>query len=97
MVRSRMTPYHPLGNGKTKRLNQTLLSMLHTLPEHQKCRWRESLNKVIHTYKCTRHEATGFSPYYLFFRRSKRLIFCLESSPLLAHTIQLMSENEKQP
>ena len=57
-------PLPPQGNGNTERLNQTLLSMLRTLPEHKKSRWKDSLNKV---------EATGFSPYFLLSGRPPRL------------------------
>ena len=67
------TPYHPQTNDLTERMNQTVISMLRTLPEKYKSSWKNHLSKVIYAYSCTRHSSTGYSPYYLMFGRKPRL------------------------
>ena len=55
-----------------------LFSVLRTLRENKKERWKDSLNKVVHAYNCTRNNETWFSPFYLLFGRSPRLPFNLD-------------------
>lgn len=67
--KSRTTPYHPMGNGITERFNRTLLSMLGTLDNAQKANWKKHINTLVHAYNSTRHDTTGFTPFYLMFGR----------------------------
>lgn len=73
VTKSRTTPYHPAGNGRVERMNQTLLNMLRTMGAEKQSRWPEYLSELLQAYNNTVHSATGFAPSYLLQGRHLRL------------------------
>lgn len=71
--KSRTSPYHPQGDAQPERFNRTLLAMLGTMDTAKKQCWSQHITHLVHTYNCTRSDATGYSPYYLMFGREARL------------------------
>ena len=51
----------------------TLISMLRSLTNEEKKTWRKHLRAAVHAYNARIQEATGYSPYLLFFGRHPRL------------------------
>jgi hypothetical protein len=73
IVKTRTTPYHPMGNGQCERFNRTLLNMLGTLPADKKSKWSDYVKEVTHYYNCSKNDSTGYSPYFLLFGHHPRL------------------------
>ena len=71
--KSRTTPYHPMGNGISERFNSTLLNMLGTLDPKKKADWKSHVGSLVHAYNCTKHDTTGFYPYYFMLGRHPRI------------------------
>ena len=63
--------HHPQGDGQVERMNQTLISMMKTLPEKFKSNWKDHVNKLAFAYNCTRNNSTTFSPFQLLFGHSR--------------------------
>ena len=53
---------HPMDNHIAERFNATLHEMLGTLD--LKIDWYRHLESLGYAYNCTKHDITGFSPYY---------------------------------
>nr|XP_006815574.1 PREDICTED: gypsy retrotransposon integrase-like protein 1-like [Saccoglossus kowalevskii] len=73
VVKCRSTPYHALGCGITERFNQMLLGMLETLSNSDKQNWKQHVSAVTHAYNCTKHDVTGYTPYFLTHGHHPRL------------------------
>ena len=66
--------YHSQTNGQCERFNSTVIGMLGMFPPEKKSsEWKIHTGMLVHAYNCTQNSATGFSPYYLMYRRQPHL------------------------
>ena len=90
------SPYHPETNGQCEHFNATLISMLGTLPTHDKKNWQEWVATLTHAYNCTVSPVTGFSPYFLMFGRTPKLPLDIELGVSLVEQKQTSHQNYAQ-
>ncbi|XP_055928680.1 uncharacterized protein LOC129959814 [Argiope bruennichi] len=63
------TAYHPQTNGLTERFNKTLAYMLSMYVDVEQKNWDQILSFVTFAYSTTKHDTTGFTPFYLIHGR----------------------------
>ena len=69
----RTTPYHPQTNRSAERVHQTLQRMIGKLDPEKRRKWPKHIGSVLIAYNATRSQVTGYSPYFLMFRRRPQL------------------------
>ena len=64
-TKTRTAPYHTESDGMIKRFNRTCLMMLSMFVNDRRDNWNELLPYVMHAYRTSVHESTGYSPFRL--------------------------------
>ena len=64
-TKTRTAPYHPESDGMIDRFNWTCLMMLSIFVNDRRDNWHELLPYVMHAYRTSVHESTGYSPFRL--------------------------------
>ena len=64
-TKTRIAPYHPESDGMIERFNRTCLMMMSMFVNDRRDNWNEQLPFVMHAYRTSVHESTGYSPFRL--------------------------------
>ena len=64
-VKTHTAPYHPESDGMVERFNLTCLMMLSMFVNDRRDNWHELLPFVMHVYRTSVDESTGYSPFRL--------------------------------
>lgn len=65
--------YHPQSNGLDERLNQTIKAKLQPLVNEQTDDWDEHIDNILFAYRCSRHDTTKYTPFFLMYGREALL------------------------
>ena len=69
----RSTPYHPQTNGRLERAHRTLKALLRKCVNCAADQWEDHVGAALWAYRISRHDASGFSPYFLQYGREPRV------------------------
>ena len=64
-IKTRTAPYHPESDGMIECFNRTCLMMLSMFVNYRRDNWHELLPFVMHAYRPSVHESTGYSSFRL--------------------------------
>ena len=67
----KITPLWPRSNSQAEAFNKPLLKSIRSA-KIQNTNWKQAMYIFLRMYRCTPHATTGFSPYYLMFRREPK-------------------------
>ena len=87
-TKTRTASYHPESDGMIERFNRTCLMMLSMFINDRRDNWHELLPYVMHAYRTSIHESTGYSPYRLMMGEEcsfRQLNFTLTGNWTLHH------------
>ena len=62
-----------MSNGLPERMDTTMINVLKTLPDNFKANLKDRLAKLTFAYYGTVNKLTGFTRFYLMFRRESRI------------------------
>ena len=90
--KTRTAPYHPESDGMVERFNRTCLMMLSMFVNDRRDNWHELLPFIMHAYRTSVHESTGYSPYRLMMGEE-----CSLPQDLNTEELRSSRENEVAP
>ena len=70
---SKATPYYPMSNGLSERIDTAVFDMLTTRLDNFKANWKDQLAKLTFAYNTTVNKSSGITHFYLMFGRALRM------------------------
>ena len=84
-VKTRTAPYHPESDGMVERFNCTCVMMQSMFINDRRDNWHELLPFVMHAYRTSVHESTGYSPFRLMMGEECSLPHDVSTDELRTH------------